>query len=174
MSVRRFSILVFSLLLLIFLASTASNIYSLTRSNQSLDDVNREIRVVLSVIDPINHSRTMRVRAMESMEELQSGRTEQAHLALEGARTVLGKANAAFQSYLDAPKQPGEQTLADDYQSAFLALREQGLQPLLDAAAANDKQRVNELVTVTVPALDHQFEAALDKLLSFREQYAQS
>lgn len=64
MSVRRFSILVFSTLLLIFLASTASNIWSLTRSNHALNDVNSEIRVVLSVIDPINHSRTMRVRAM--------------------------------------------------------------------------------------------------------------
>ncbi|HKN04338.1 MAG TPA: methyl-accepting chemotaxis protein, partial [Buttiauxella sp.] len=62
MSVRRFSILVFSTLLIIFLVSTASNIWSLTRSNQSLDNVNREINVVLSVIDPINHSRTMRVR----------------------------------------------------------------------------------------------------------------
>lgn len=173
MSVRRFSIVVFSVLLLIFLASTASNIHSLTRSNHSLDDVNREIRVVLSVIDPINHGRTMRVRAMESMEEFQSGRLPQAQLALEGARTVLGKANAAFQSYLDAPKQTGEQSLADAYQAAFVAYREQGLQPLLNAATNHDTQRVSELVTVTVPALDRQFEIALDKLLSFREQYAQ-
>ncbi|WP_435953881.1 methyl-accepting chemotaxis protein [Dryocola sp. BD626] len=173
MSVRRFSILVFSILLFIFLASTASNIWSLTRSNQSLDDVNREIRVVLSVIDPINHSRTMRVRAMEAMEEMQRGRTEQAQLALDGARTVLGKANGAFQAYLQAPKQRGEQPLADAYQAAFLAYREQGLQPLLDAAAANDRQRVSELVTATVPALDKQYEVALDKLLAFREQYAQ-
>ncbi|NIY46408.1 methyl-accepting chemotaxis protein [Cedecea colo] len=173
MSVRRFSILVFSTLLIIFLASTASNIWSLTRSNQSLDQVNREIRVVLSVIDPINHSRTLRVRAMEAMEEMQRGRTEQAQLALEGARTVMGKTNAAFQAYLQAPKQPGEQLLADAYQTAFLAYRDQGLQPLLDAASANDKQRVNDLVTMTIPALDRQYEITLDKLLAFREQYAQ-
>jgi methyl-accepting chemotaxis protein-3 (ribose and galactose sensor receptor) len=172
MSVRRFSILFFCTLLIIFLASTASNIWSLTRSNHSLDNVNREIRVVLSVIDPINHSRTMRVRALEAMEEMQRGRPEQAQQALEGARTVLGKANDAFQSYLAAPKQPGEQPLAEAYQAAFLTYREQGLQPLLDAASANDKPRVNALVTDTVPRLDRQYEIALDKLLAFREQYA--
>lgn len=128
---------------------------------------------MLSVIDPINHSRTMRVRALEAMEEMQRGRNEQAQLALEGARTVLDKANSAFQAYLDAPKQAGEQPLADAYQSAFLAYREQGLLPLIDAAAANDKQRVNDLVTNTVPHLDRQYEIALDKLLAFREHYAQ-
>ncbi|RJT24133.1 methyl-accepting chemotaxis protein [Buttiauxella izardii] len=173
MSVRRFSILVFSTLLLIFLASTASNIWSLTRSNQSLDNVNREIRVVLSVIDPINHSRTMRVRAMEALEEREQGSSDQSQLALDGAKVVLGKANSAFQAYLEAPKQPGEQTLAEAYQSAFVNYREQGLQPLLDAVAANDAQRARTLVTTTLPQLDKQFEVALDKLLSFREQYAQ-
>ncbi|MGK7245752.1 methyl-accepting chemotaxis protein [Buttiauxella agrestis] len=173
MSVRRFSILVFSTLLLIFLASTASNIWSLTRSNQSLDNVNREIRVVLSVIDPINHSRTMRVRAMEALEEREQGSGDQSQLALDGAKLVLGKANSAFQAYLEAPKQPGEQVLADAYQTAFVNYREQGLQPLLDAVGANDMQRARTLVTSTLPLLDKQFEVALDKLLSFREQYAQ-
>ncbi len=173
MSVRRFSILVFSTLLIIFLVSTASNIWSLTRSNQSLDDVNREIHVVLSVIDPINHSRTMRVRAMEALEEHEQGSPEQGQLALNGAQVVLDKANAAFQAYLDAPKQPGEQVLTDAYQSAFVAYREQGLQPLLDAVKANDVARARGLVTTTLPVLDKQFEVALDKLLSFRQQYAQ-
>lgn len=173
MSVRRFSILVFSTLLIIFLVSTASNIWSLTRSNQSLDNVNREIRVVLSVIDPINHSRTMRVRAMEALEEHEQGLSEQGNTALTGAQGVLVKANSAFQAYLDAPKQPGEQVLSDAYQSAFVNYREQGLQPLLDAVKANDAARARALVTSTLPQLDRQFEVTLDKLLAFRQQHAQ-
>ncbi|GDX06300.1 methyl-accepting chemotaxis protein [Buttiauxella sp. A111] len=173
MSVRRFSILVFSTLLIIFLVSTASNIWSLTRSNQSLDNVNREINVVLSVIDPINHSRTMRVRAIEALEEREQGLNEQGQQALEGAQVVLGKANSAFQAYLEAPKQPGEQVLSDAYQSAFVNYREQGLQPLLDAVKSNDVTRARTLMTSTLPQLDRQFEITLDKLLTFRQQHAQ-
>lgn len=172
MSVRRFSILVFSTLLLIFLASTATNIWSLTRSNHALNDVNSEIRVVLSVIDPINHSRTMRVRAMQAVQEMDLGNAAQATKSLEGASEALGKADSSFQGYINAVKQPEEQMLADDYKAAYLAYRDRGLQPLLDAAKANDKTRSTELVTATIPMLDRQFEITLDKLLAFREQHA--
>ncbi|MFB5745008.1 methyl-accepting chemotaxis protein [Cedecea sp. P7760] len=172
MSVRRFSILVFSTLLFIFLASTASNIWSLTRSNHALNDVNSEIRVVLSVIDPINHSRTMRVRAMQAIQEMDSGNATGASQSLEGAKEALGKADSSFQGYQAAVKQPGEQALADEYKAAWLAYRDGGLQLLLDAAKANDKTRSAELVTTTIPALDRGFEITLDKLLAFREQHA--
>ncbi|HKM95272.1 MAG TPA: methyl-accepting chemotaxis protein [Buttiauxella sp.] len=173
MSVRRFSILVFSTLLIIFLVSTASNIWSLTRSNQSLDNVNREINVVLSVIDPINHSRTMRVRAVEALEEQKQGLNEQGQTAYAAAQAALGKVNASFQSYLEAPKQPGEQELSDAYQNALVDYREHGLQPLLDAVKANDTTRASTLITSTLPQLDRQFEITLDKLLAFRQQHAQ-
>lgn len=173
MSVRRFSILVFSTLLLIFLATTASNIMSLTRSNHALNDVNREISVVLSVIDPINHSRTMRVRAMQAIQEIASGNGAQASQSLTGAKVALDKADASFQAYLRAVKQPDEHRLAEDYKTAWLAYRNRGLQPLLDAAKANDKTRSTALVTGAIPALDRGFEITLDKLLAFRQHHAQ-
>ncbi|TBW09720.1 HAMP domain-containing protein [Azotobacter chroococcum subsp. isscasi] len=172
MSIRRFSLIVFSLLLFIFLASTVSNIWFLTRSNQSLDNVNKEIRVVLSVIDPINHSRTMRVRAMESMQSQTQGDAQKAQQSRETAKAVLAKADAAFAQYLEAPKQPGEAALADTYRHTWQAYLEQGLRPLLDAVAQNDSARYHALVTTAVPQLDRQFEQALDALLEFREAYA--
>jgi methyl-accepting chemotaxis protein-3 (ribose and galactose sensor receptor) len=35
--------------------------------------VNKEIQVVLSIIDPINHSRTLRVRVMEYVKMVEAG-----------------------------------------------------------------------------------------------------
>lgn len=172
MSVRRFSLIVFSLLLLIFLANTASSIWSLTRSNQSLNNVNKEIRVVLSVIDPINHSRTMRVRAMEAMQSQTQGDAQKAQQSLETAKAVLVKANVVFAQYLEALKQPGEAELADTYRRTWQDYLEQGLRPLLDAVVQNDSARYHALVSTTVPQLDRQFEQALDALLAFREAYA--
>ncbi|MFP1860922.1 methyl-accepting chemotaxis protein [Lonsdalea quercina] len=171
MSIKRFSLIILASLLLIFFASTLSNVWMLIRSNNSLDSVNKEIRVVLSVIDPINHSRTLRVHLMEYMEDLEKGNSQNTQSTLEGAKAVLAKADAAFQAYLSAPKQPSEGPLADAYRTTYLAYRQDGLQPLLDAAAKNDETTFYAQLAI-VRTLDRQYEIALDKLLEFREHYA--
>ena len=173
MSVRRFSLLVFGLLLTIFLVSSASNLWSLTRSNDSLDNVNKEIRVVLSVIDPINHSRTLRVRLMEAMINASLGDSQKTQASLESANEVMQKASAAFNNYLAAPRVAGEDALATPYRQAWQNYVDNGLRPLMDAAKSNDTARFNQLVSTTVPQLDRQFEITLDNLLAFREKYAQ-
>ena len=173
MSVRRFSLLVFGLLLTIFLVSSASNLWSLTRSNDSLDNVNKEIRVVLSVIDPINHSRTLRVRLMEAMINASLGDSQKTQASLESANEVMQKASAAFNNYLAAPRVAGEDALATPYRQAWQNYVDNGLRPLMDAAKSNDTVRFNQLVSTTVPQLDRQFEITLDNLLAFREKYAQ-
>lgn len=173
MSVRRFSVLVFTLLLCIFLASAASSLWSLTRSNQSLDNVNKEIRVVLSVIDPINHSRTLRVRLMEAMINASLGDTQKAQTSLTSANETMQKATAAFENYQAAPHVAGEEALAAPYRQAWQAYVDEGLRPLMDAASRNDTARFNQLVSTSIPQLDRQFEITLDNLLAFREKYAQ-
>jgi len=173
MSVRRFSLLVFGLLLSIFLISSASNLWSLTRSNDSLDNVNKEIRVVLSVIDPINHSRTLRVRLMEAMINASLGDSQKTQASLESANEVMQKASAAFNNYLAAPRVAGEDALATPYRQAWQNYVDNGLRPLMDAAKSNDTARFNQLVSTTIPQLDRQFEITLDNLLAFREKYAQ-
>ena len=173
MSVRRFSLLVFGLLLSIFLISSASNLWSLTRSNDSLDNVNKEIRVVLSVIDPINHSRTLRVRLMEAMINASLGDSQKTQASLESANEVMQKASSAFNNYLAAPRVAGEDALATPYRRAWQDYVDNGLRPLIDAAKNNDTARFNQLVSTTIPQLDRQFEITLDNLLAFREKYAQ-
>ncbi len=173
MSLRRFSFLIFSLLLCIFLISSTSNLWSLTRSNQSLDSVNKEIRVVLSVIDPINHSRTLRVRLMEAMINASLGDSEKARASLEKAQEVMQKASAAFDAYQAASHIAGEEQFSTPYNNAWHIYVNDGLKPLMDAANRNDSARFNQLVSDTIPVLDRQFEITLDNLLAFREKNAQ-
>ncbi len=134
MSLKKSSLLVLVVLFALFFTSMLSNIWLLTQSNHSLDDVNKEIRVVLSVIDPINHSRTSRVRVMEYMKEIENSDGQQNGAALDSVSEVIAKADAAFQAYIDAPKLPGEDELAQAYRTTYLEYRHNGIQPLIDAA----------------------------------------
>ncbi|WP_426347488.1 methyl-accepting chemotaxis protein [Cronobacter universalis] len=172
MTIRLFSFLTLGALIVIFLASAFSNLWSLMRSNQALDDVNKEIRVVLSVVDPINHSRTVRVRLMEAMINQSSGKTSQAETSLEGAREFLQHATETFDSYMASPRAPREEEILAPYRQTWQNYLENGLRPMMEAAANNDAERFNQLASFTVPALDYQFENELLKLLSFREDYA--
>ena len=171
MSLKKSSLFALALLFVIFFASTMSNLWLLTRSNQSLDNVNAEIRVVLSIIDPINHSRTLRVRVMEYMQAMNNGTPQQEAPSLESVEDAAAKADKAFQSYLNAPKQPDEVELAESYRTAWLAYRQQGLQPLIEAAKANNRPAF-EAQIATVAQLDKQYESVLDKVLALHEAYA--
>ncbi|MBV4366660.1 methyl-accepting chemotaxis protein [Erwinia sp. BNK-24-b] len=171
MSLKRSSLLVLSFLFVIFFASMIANVWLLTRSNTSLDAVNKEIRVVLSIIDPINHSRTLRVRLMEYMKTMENSGNLQSEQTMSGLNEVLGKADKAFQAYLAAPKLADEAGLADEYRTTYEAYRHQGIDPMMDAARANDQQRFKAQIPVVI-SLDRQYEIVLDKVLALHEQYA--
>lgn len=150
----------------------AISTWLLIQSNHSLNAVNKEIRVVLSVIDPINHSRTLRVRLMEYMKEIE-GSDANNPATLDSVRTVASKADAAFQAYMNAPRLPGEEAEADAYSQAYQAYRQQGLQPLIEAAEAHDQVRFKNQIA-TVVRLDRQYEIILDRVLAQHETYAKN
>jgi methyl-accepting chemotaxis protein-3 (ribose and galactose sensor receptor) len=79
----------------LFVASAATNVWLAIKSNDSLDNVNKEIQVVLSIIDPINHSRTLRVRVMRYMKQVESGDTADATEKLDSVKLALTKADGA-------------------------------------------------------------------------------
>lgn len=170
MSLKKSSLIIFSFLLALFLTSVAISTWLLIQSNHSLNAVNKEIRVVLSVIDPINHSRTLRVRLMEYMKEIE-GSDANNPATLDSVRTVASKADAAFQAYMNAPRLPGEEAEADAYSQAYQAYRQQGLQPLIEAAEAHDQVRFKNQIA-TVVRLDRQYEIILDRVLAQHETYA--
>ncbi|HBV39173.1 MAG TPA: methyl-accepting chemotaxis protein, partial [Erwinia sp.] len=171
MSLKRSSLLVLLFLFIIFFTSMIANVWLLTRSNTSLDAVNKEIRVVLSIIDPINHSRTLRVRLMEYMKTMENSGNLQSEQTMAGLNEVLGKADKAFQAYLAAPKLEGEAGLADEYRTTYETYRHQGIDPLLELAKINDQAGFKAQLP-TVISLDHQYEVVLDKVLALHEEYA--
>ncbi|QCR38396.1 methyl-accepting chemotaxis protein [Nissabacter sp. SGAir0207] len=174
MSIRRFTLFSLIFLSILFFTSIAISSYYLQRSNHSLNDVNREIRVVLSIVDTINHSRTLRVHTAQALAYQAQGNTAEATASLQKAERVYGLAEQAFAAYQGWPKQPGEQPLADAFAHRWQAYHDQALQPLMAAVREGDSAQVNGLITGQVPALDRQFEISLDALLAFREEYAHS
>ncbi|WLS80520.1 methyl-accepting chemotaxis protein [Erwinia pyri] len=171
MSLKKSSLLVLCFLFVLFFTSMVTNIWLLTRSNHSLGAVNQEIRVVLSIIDPINHSRTLRVRLMEYMATLQTKNQPPSAQDVENIKSVLGKADAAFNAYLTAPRLSGETELTAAYRDTYQAYRQQGIEPLIDAASVNDLPRFNAQLA-NVIRLDHQYEQVLDQVLALHEAYA--
>ena len=171
MTIKRSSLLILITLLAIFLISSVTNAWLFVRSNDSLDNVNKEIRVVLSIIDPINHSRNLRVHLLEYMKLLEKGDMEHANARLAGVETLVQKMDDAFAAYVKAPRLADEDALLAAYQQSWLAYKQQGIEPLIAAARNGDQVSFTNHIN-TVTALDRQYEIALDKVLALHEAYA--
>ncbi|HCH40317.1 MAG TPA: methyl-accepting chemotaxis protein, partial [Enterobacter sp.] len=130
-----------------------------------------EIQVVLSIIDPINHSRTLRVRVMEYMKQVESGDTTGLDEKLASVKLALTKADGAFAAFNDAPRLADEAPLVKNYNDGWLAYRDRGLVPLIEAASAHDKAKFDALIP-QISGLDRQYEIVLDQVLSVHQKYA--
>ncbi len=171
MSLKKSSLAILLALLFFFVASAATNVWLAIKSNDSLDNVNKEIQVVLSIIDPINHSRTLRVRVMEYMKQVESGDTAGIAEKLDSVKLALTKADGAFAAFNAAPRLADEAPLVKDYDDAWLAYRNQGLEPLIAAASAHDAAKFDALIP-QISRLDRQYEIVLDQVLSVHQKYA--
>ncbi len=171
MSLKKSSLAILLALLFFFVASAATNVWLAIKSNNSLDNVNKEIQVVLSIIDPINHSRTLRVRVMEYMKQVESGDTAGIAEKLDSVKLALTKADGAFAAFNAAPRLADEAPLVKDYGDAWLAYRNEGLEPLIAAASAHDAAKFDALIP-QISRLDRQYEIVLDQVLSVHQKYA--
>ena len=173
MSLKKSSLIVFFSLLFFFIASTLTSVGLIIKSNNSLDNVNKEIQVVLSIIDPINHSRTLRVRVMEYVKMVEAGASADESAKLAAVKEALTKADRAFAAFMASPRLTDEAPLVSAYQDAWQNYRNQGLAPLIDAAAAHDIAKFNALIP-EVSRLDRQYEIVLDQVLAVHQAYAKS
>ncbi|EMB9072943.1 Tar ligand binding domain-containing protein [Enterobacter cloacae] len=173
MSLKKSSLIVFFSLLFFFIASTLTSVGLIIKSNNSLDNVNKEIQVVLSIIDPINHSRTLRVRVMEYVKMVEAGASADESAKLAAVKEALTKADRAFAAFMASPRLTDEAPLVSAYQDAWQNYRNQGLAPLIDAAAAQDIAKFNALIP-EVSRLDRQYEIVLDQVLAVHQAYAKS
>jgi len=126
---------------------------------------------VLSIIDPINHSRTLRVRVMEYMKQVESGDTTGLDEKLASVKLALTKADGAFAAFNDAPRLADEAPLVKNYNDGWLAYRDRGLVPMIEAASAHDKAKFDALIP-QISGLDRQYEIVLDQVLSVHQKYA--
>lgn len=133
MSFKKMSYLIMCAFLLFFAVSIVTSFALIIGNNNSLNKVNQEIKVVLSLIDPINHSRTLRVRAMEYVKALDFGDTVAQSEKLSTVKEAMKKANEAFDAFMSSPRIQSENLLVDSYKNAWINYREQGLLPLLNA-----------------------------------------
>ncbi|EOZ5064844.1 methyl-accepting chemotaxis protein [Enterobacter cloacae] len=173
MSLKKSSLIVFFSLLFFFIASTLTSVGLIIKSNNSLDNVNKEIQVVLSIIDPINHSCTLRVRVMEYVKMVEAGASADESAKLAAVKEALTKADRAFAAFMASPRLTDEAPLVSAYQDAWQNYRNQGLAPLIDAAAAHDIAKFNALIP-EVSRLDRQYEIVLDQVLAVHQAYAKS
>ena len=133
MSLKKSSLIVLFSLLFFFVVSTVTSVGLIIKSNNSLDNVNKEIQVVLSIIDPINHSRTLRVRVMEYVKMVEAGNSADGAAKLATVKEALTKADHAFAAFMASPRLTDEAPLVSAYQDAWQNYRNQGLAPLIDA-----------------------------------------
>lgn len=173
MSLKKSSLIILFSLLFFFVVSTITSVGLIIKSNTSLDNVNKEIQVVLSIIDPINHSRTLRVRVMEYVKMVEAGDATDSSAKLASVKEALTKADSAFSAFMASPRLQDEAPLVTAYQQAWQNYRNQGLAPLIAAAAAHDVSRFNALIPV-VSQLDRQYEIVLDQVLSVHQKYAKT
>ena len=173
MSLKKSSLIVLFSLLFFFVVSTVTSVGLIIKSNNSLDNVNKEIQVVLSIIDPINHSRTLRVRVMEYVKMVEAGNSADGAAKLTAVKEALTKADHAFAAFMASPRLTDEAPLVTAYQDAWQNYRNQGLAPLIDAAEAHDVAKFNALIP-EVSRLDRQYEIVLDQVLSVHQKYAKS
>ena len=118
MSLKKSSLIILFSLLFFFVASTITSVGLIIKSNTSLDNVNKEIQVVLSIIDPINHSRTLRVRVMEYVKMVEAGDATDPSAKLASVKEALTKADSAFSAFMASPRLPDEAPLVTAYQEA--------------------------------------------------------
>ncbi len=156
MSLKKSSLIVLFSLLFFFIVSTVTSVGLIIKSNNSLDNVNKEIQVVLSIIDPINHSRTLRVRVMEYVKMVEAGNAADGAAKLTAVKEALTKADHAFAAFMASPRLTDEAPQVAAYQDAWQNYRNQGLAPLIDSAEAHDVAKFNALIP-EVSRLDRQY-----------------
>lgn len=164
------AVLVVALLILgtIFMLAMGASFVSLKKSNQSIGMVNKDIRVVLNLVDAINHTRTARVWLVQAAALITAGEFEQANAAIATAEEKMRLSEQSAKTYA-ASVPPEEKALAEEYTKRYRQYVDEGITPLIVALKKNDAFRYLSTMRKSTTTLDRQFEIALDKSLAARE-----
>lgn len=173
---RSVSTLIAAALLIISVIVSASSFFSLKAqyaSNAALAEVEREIKVVLDIVDAINHTRTARTWLAQAALQIKLGNLPLADQSIEKAQRTMALSRASVGRYLDLSKQEQEHALAQRFERLYLAYVAGGIDPLTRALQVRDLAVYEEVLGKQTQALDREFEISLDALLAYREKQAQ-
>ncbi|WP_083235310.1 extracellular solute-binding protein [Acidovorax sp. RAC01] len=159
-----------AVLALVFLASAASSFAALVKSNASLDQVTREITVLQDLSDAVNHTRTSRVWMVQASVYGSYGMFKESAAALATARSKLADSRSAFGRYEQSAKGAAEEPLARAAAQAYAAYLAEGLDPLITALEAGNPQNYINTLRNRTPALDADFEKAVNAVLTLRTE----
>jgi methyl-accepting chemotaxis protein-3 (ribose and galactose sensor receptor) len=155
----------------IVILSSVLSLRAQLNSNASLDIVQREIRVVLDIVDAINHTRTARTWLAQA--SLLQGDAAAA-TALANAQDKLALSKASMERYMHIPKTDAEAQLVQDFKKNYDIYLAQGLLPLVDALRQGDATTYDKVLRFKTPVLDRQFEKSLDMVLQYRERQSRT
>lgn len=167
------NLLAFGLVMLsaFFLLVVVSSLGSLRDSRRAVVAANAEIRIVLDLIDAINHTRTARVWLVQAAALTGSGKFDEGKAAVEVAEQKLQAADASAARYIQVASSatPTEQALAQGYKSTYSAYVERGVRPLISSLRSGDVSTYMSTLRDQTGKLDREFEVALDAALKYRE-----
>ncbi|ADP09792.1 hypothetical protein EJP617_01110 [Erwinia sp. Ejp617] len=169
---RKYIFISFAIFMLAITIGTSHNPTDKEQLKASSQDIDLQIGVILSLIDPINHGRTSQMYLENYLEEIDSGDFERAAESLTLAKSLLIKADAAFTAFIQTELLPGEEKLKECYRSSYLELRQQGMGPLMASAERHDREAFSAAL-LTVAKLRAKFEKHLSGELMLHERYSQ-
>lgn len=171
MPLRKYSLIGFAFFLLAITIGISTSSNSAKNSRASSQDIDRQIGVILSLIDPINHGRTSQMYLANYLDEIESGDVKRAAESLELAKAMLAKADVAFVTFMQTELLEGERKMRECYRVSYLRLRQLGMAQLLAAAERHNRSDFNSAL-VTVAELRGIFEKHLSGELILHERHA--
>ncbi|MEL4888621.1 methyl-accepting chemotaxis protein [Pectobacterium betavasculorum] len=160
-------------IMLLFAASIGTSSYFLQSSNQSLDDVTKEIDTRMGISNSSNHLRTARLLLIQAAAAARIGDSQVFNDNLKQAEQRLEQSKKAFLVYEERPvKTPQDMALDADLRKSYDAYVNQGLMLMLTAAKQGLFEEVITLESEETRVLDLTYNKFLLEAISYRTQRA--
>ncbi|WP_168421802.1 Tar ligand binding domain-containing protein [Erwinia amylovora] len=169
---RKYILIGFAIFMLVVMIGISNSATDTKKLKASSHDIDLQIGVILSLIDPINHGRTSQMYLENYLDEIDSRDFERAAESLILAKSLLVKADAAFAAFIQTELLAGEEKLRESYRASYLNLRQQGMDPLMASAERHDRVAFSA-ASIKVAKLRSKFEKHLSGELMLHEKYSQ-
>jgi len=154
----------------VFLTSSLLSVLYLTRSAESLKNLNYEVSATLGVADTTNWMRAARTTLLAAIPHVSDGNTQALNAALTQARYYYDGGLRFMQAYQAAPKQPGEAEIAQELAARYRNYTEQGVGALFTALQKGDVPGFLTLAGTRVVTLDEAYRVPLDRVIAIHKQ----